>query len=301
MGLDLYLRGGHSAVGSVPCSAGPYYLCGRHMQHLAIRHVQAQTISWCNRSCVFCPSQKFDIERVLMSRACYERILHELRACGFRGRFSPYLNNESLLDRRLVEFVALARAQLPGSVLFIATNGDALTIGRAIDLFEAGLDRITINCYDDRGGRVARMQAMASELSRRVPGLYYTEASTFEAMVSLPVDGPVRRVVCVRDCREFQIEDMHNIAGNVPGAAIPVAPLRLPCYRPFEQLHVRYNGDVVLCHCDWKGEVVFGNINEQSLPEIYNGAVAQGYRERLARHDRSGRLCAQCDFPGVLN
>ena len=49
-----------------------------------------------------------------------------------------------------------------------------------------------------------------------------------------------------------------------------------------------------------KGEVVFGNINRAPLSEIYNGPVANAYRERLVRRDRSGKLCSKCDFPGVL-
>ena len=58
-------------------------------QHLAIRHVQVQTISWCNRKSVFCPSQKFAIEHAMMPLDCYSRVLDELAAIGFKGRFSP--------------------------------------------------------------------------------------------------------------------------------------------------------------------------------------------------------------------
>ncbi len=269
-------------------------------QHLSIRHVQVQTISWCNRSCAFCPSQKFPIERALMPLHCYERILDELAAFGFAGRFSPYLNNESLLDKRLVRLVALARARLPASVLFVATNGDALTMDRALALFDAGLDRITINCYDDDKDRIARMRRLAHDLCARIAELRRADDATFAEMVDMADGEARRRIICVRDCTGLRVEDMSNIAGNVPDAAIPAAPLTLSCYRPFEQLHVRYNGDVVLCHCDWKGEVVFGNINGQSLSDIYDGAVARGYRERLARRDRRARLCSQCDFAGAL-
>jgi radical SAM protein with 4Fe4S-binding SPASM domain len=144
------------------------------------------------------------------------------------------------------------------------------------------------------------MRRLAQDLCARVAGLRRADDATFADMVDMACGGAGRRIICVRDGTGLRIEDMSNIAGNVPGAAIPPAPLTLSCYRPFEQLHVRYNGDVVLCHCDWKGEVVFGNVNEQSLPDIYDGAVARDYRERLARRDRGARLCSQCDFPGVL-
>ena len=149
-----------------------------------------------------------------------------------------------------MSLVALAREQLPESVLFIATNGDALSLTRAIELFEAGLDRITINCYDDVGGRVARMRALAQALCRKLPDTRYCESATFAEMVGPRVGSAGQHCVCLRDCTALRIEDLDYFAGNVPGAPIPAAPLALACYRPFEQLHVRYNGDVVLCHCD---------------------------------------------------
>jgi radical SAM protein with 4Fe4S-binding SPASM domain len=236
-----------------------------------------------------------------MPLSCYERILDELSVIDFTGRFSPYFNNESLLDKRLVELIAMARRSLPVSILFISTNGDGLKINRAVEMFDAGLDTLTINCYDDRQDRIRRTRAMADELCSRVPGLHRADAATFREMVTGTGDAGSRRKICVRDCTGFRIENMTNIAGNVPGAAVPGEPLNLSCYRPFEQLHVRYNGEVVLCHCDWKGEVVFGNINEKPLVEIFNSAIAERYRERLANRDRRLELCAQCDFLGTMD
>jgi radical SAM protein with 4Fe4S-binding SPASM domain len=269
-------------------------------RHLRIRHVQVQTISWCNRSCAFCPSQKFEIERASMPIAAYERILDELRRIDFTGRFSPYLNNESLLDKRLVDLIGMARRSLPASMLFISTNGDGLNADRAAAMFAAGLDSLTINCYDNHGHRVRRVQAMADDLCREVPGLRRADDATFRQMVTCNGDGS-RRKICVRDCTGFRVDNMTNIAGNVPGAEIPRQPLKLGCYRPFEQLHVLYNGEVVLCHCDWKGEVVFGNINNQPLAEIYNGRMAEHYRERLTNLDRQLTLCRHCDFSGTMD
>jgi radical SAM protein with 4Fe4S-binding SPASM domain len=269
-------------------------------RHLGIRHVQVQTISWCNRSCGFCPSQKFEIERASMPLASYQRVLDELRIIGFTGRFSPYLNNESLLDRRLVDLIGMARRSLPASLLFISTNGDGLDAERAAAMFAAGLDSLTINCYDDRGDRIRRIRAMADELCGRVPALGRADGATFREMVTCFGNGS-RRKICVRDCTGFHVGNMTNIAGNVPGAPVPRQPLKLACYRPFEQLHVRYNGEVVLCHCDWKGEVVFGNINDRPLADIYNSAIAEYYRERLSNLDRQLRLCRQCDFSGTMD
>ncbi|MEL6207982.1 MAG: SPASM domain-containing protein, partial [Pseudomonadota bacterium] len=62
----------------------------------------------------------------------------------------------------------------------------------------------------------------------------------------------------------------------------------------------RYTGDVVLCCCDWRGEVVFGNIMVEDLDTILQGDLARSYRDHLARKDRSLPLCRSCDFDGQL-
>jgi radical SAM protein with 4Fe4S-binding SPASM domain len=87
-----------------------------------------------------------------------------------------------------------------------------------------------------------------------------------------------------------------NWAGNIPGS-LP-EPLRKSCIRPFHQLYVHYNGDVVLCCCDWKGEVVFGNLMRAGLPEVYSSPIATRYRENLAQKNRKMKLCEVCDYRG---
>ncbi len=259
-------------------------------QHLTIRHVQIQTISWCNRSCVFCPSQKFELERTLMSLQVYNCLLEELRRIEYSWRFSPYLMNEPLLDQRLPCLIELARKALPQALFFINTNGDALTLELAIQLYESGLDHMIINCYDNKRNRVDRIQELAWEVCAPVSGAKVVDPD-FASLVAptLPSTRQPRIAVC--DATEWSQTALTNRAGNVPGSSIPLEPLAMSCFRPFEQLYVRHNGDVVLCCCDWKGEVVFGNITHKSVPEILNSEIATMYRRYLSAKYRHRTVC----------
>src|SRR5688572_5005501 len=111
--------------------------------------IQIQTVSWCNRSCAFCPSGKFPVAKVFMPLEVYHRVIDQLRTLNFRGRISPYLMNESLLDKRLPALIAYARRQCPESWIAINTNGDALSESLAECLFAAGLNCMDVNAYDD--------------------------------------------------------------------------------------------------------------------------------------------------------
>ena len=260
-----------------------------------INHVQVQTISWCNRSCAFCPSQKFPRQLEFMSIETYQRVLAELAALGFAGRFSLYLQGEPLLDNRLPELVAMARAALPRARQLISTNGDALTVDKGIGLFEAGLHKLIINCYDPQGNQVTRMHALVQEMIGRLPDLRYVRGSHARMIRSEP-RGQIRREVTIEDKTWWKEDSAQNWAGNIAGA-LP-EPLKKSCIRPFNQLYVHANGNVVLCCCDWKGEVVFGNLMEQSLPEVFSSPLATEYRENLARKNRRLKLCDVCDYRG---
>src|SRR5215813_13978799 len=110
--------------------------------------IQIQTVSWCNRSCAFCPSGKFPVDKVFMPVEVYHRVINQLQAVSYAGRVSPYLMNESLLDKRLPDLIAYTRAHCPESWIAINTNGDALSEKLLDRLFDAGLNSLDVNAYD---------------------------------------------------------------------------------------------------------------------------------------------------------
>lgn len=264
-----------------------------------INHVQVQTISWCNRSCAFCPSQKFPRKLEFMSLETYQRVLDELASLGFSGRFSPYLQGEPLLDNRMPELVAMARHALPRAKILIQSNGDALTVEKGLALFEAGLHKLIINCYDNNGDQVSRVQNIVREIVGRQPDIGFKKSGllhNFNLMLRSERHGQIRREIAIEDKTWWKEDTAENWAGNIAGS-LP-EPLRKACFRPFNQLYVHYNGNVVLCCCDWKGEVIFGNLLEASLAEVYSSPLPTQYRENLAKKSRRMKLCEVCNYRG---
>ncbi len=262
-----------------------------------IQNVQVQTISWCNRNCEFCPSQKFERKPNLMTVETYQRVLDELASIGFTGRFSPYLQGEPLLDKRMPELLAMTRKTLPLAKILIQSNGDLFTLEKGEALFRNGLHKLIINSYDDNGDRVRRMKGLASQLAERVPGLKHVKGS-FHHMIRDEPPGKISMEVLIENKTWWRRNSQDNWAGNVPGMPPLKAPMNRYCFRPFEHLSVHYNGNAVLCCCDWKGEVVLGNLNETSLVDIMNGPVATMSRKNLTNKNRRMKLCERCDFRG---
>ena len=266
--------------------------------------IQIQTVSWCNRSCAFCPSGKFPVAKTFMPLDVYHRVIDQLGALQFRGRISPYLMNESLLDKRLPELIAYARRQCPQSWIAINTNGDALSEALAERLFDAGLNCMDVNAYDDAPQHQAHL-ALAERLVARRPEIRLSSGYLDANFNAADLPRSARLLHC-RDMSDWErrfndkldVADLINRSGNVPGAAQLAEPLALGCDRPFQQMYVNHRGEAVLCCNDWRFEVVMGDTAEASLLDIWNNDKYRNYREHLQRRDRHLPLCASCDYRG---
>ena len=61
--------------------------------------------------------------------------------------------------------------------------------------------------------------------------------------------------------------------------------LNVPCAMLWQSTHILYNGDVSACCRDYNGELIVGNIFNQSITEIWNGDIYNKYRNMHLRKD----------------
>ena len=96
-----------------------------------------------------------------------------------------------------------------------------------------------------------------------------------------------------------------NVAPHGPSSqeaeAGAAGPARFrACQRPFVKAYILYNGDLVLCNCDWRRTTVIGNAGEESLVDIWQGPRLMEIRRQHVRgRFPEDALCARCDYPYV--
>jgi len=97
---------------------------------------------------------------------------------------------------------------------------------------------------------------------------------------------------------------INNRGGSVNLPQYNILPLKEPlkrsCYYPFHKLIVYYDGDVMICPCDWEKKLVVGNLNKNNIFEIWNSDKLKEARLRLIKKDRSRPPCIACDIDGRL-
>jgi MoaA/NifB/PqqE/SkfB family radical SAM enzyme len=198
----------------------------------------------------------------------------ELAALKYRHTILLFGNNEPLLDDRITDIIRTFRRSCPESTIRILTNGTTLTNALALSLFEAGLTTLVVNNYTDGRTLIRPVRRLIEDADR---------------FAHRDIRVSVRRVD----------EVLTNRAGAAPNKARLAAPLKQFCALPFVDLHVTYTGRVVLCCFDAKGASDFGNVNDSSLRELWEGRQFRAVRSELLRKNRGAhQLCAGCDFDG---
>jgi len=240
-----------------------------------------ETISYCNNDCSFCPaSAKIGVKNPenFMTEDLYIKIIRELRNISFNGSIAFHCNNEPFLDDRLTSWIKTARRFLKNNFIYLYTNGILINTELADRIFEAGLNRIIINNYNDK-----------NELNHSVKKL---------------LDGSFNSRGEIIINYRFKSEYFGNRAGQSPNARFLLKePLKIICLRPLTEIVVGYDGTVPLCCADGLWKVIMGNAQKSSLKEIWFSGFYKRIRECLVKGDRScTEICKVCDalnFPAI--
>ena len=263
------------------------------------RYIQIESIIGCDADCPFCPQKNIDRNPRRMPDETWKKIIDDTRGLGITYR--PFLQNEALIDTRLPEIVAYIKQDATAHAE-INTNGNALNEKNAAALIEAGIDlmRFSIDAfsaetyekdrvgldYDRVVGNIERFARMARESDSTI----VTEVR----MIDMESNRHEQH-----DYIEFWSERVDR-ALIVPLYNWPwtegVEMVRKPCLKMREEMFFYTDGRAVLCCWDIAGRAVIGNVNEESVLDIWNGAQRLKFAGYLARGEREKiELCSRCD------
>lgn len=251
------------------------------------RIIHVETRSKCNAVCSFCPASiKTDKrEDIYMPDELIEKTIEELSELDYPNRLSFYNNNEPFLDKRIFNFIKLARNKLPKAYLELKSNGLLLTTEKILMIFNAGLDMLYITDYSGNGKYHKNIQEITKDLEhiRRFKG-HLEEGQYFSRI-------------------RIWLQDVNAIVGTRAGCS-PNKPykgeyMQKMCFRPFEMMTINPEGNVSVCSEDFYCTINMGNVKNQSLFEIWTSKKWNEIRNSLIMGDRScTNACSKCDYKG---
>lgn len=270
--------------------------------------IQLETTNVCNADCCFCPYTSMRRPKGTMSLDLCKRILDEAATVAVVEEVTFTGLGETLLDRYLLERIRYARKVLaPGVKIDLYTNGSLLRPKTTDALIAAGLDVLYISLNATTHEK--RFEIMKLEDFDQVTGYtqYALDASKGTQMRVIVKGVASKDLMEVGEHEQFQenwggdwnkggAAYLHlegNWAGKT-GAKMRTLP-RSACARALSQIMVLWDGRVSLCCFDAEGEVVLGDLNHQTLREVFEGPKAYGIREAHVNGRRSElELCRTC-------
>jgi MoaA/NifB/PqqE/SkfB family radical SAM enzyme len=212
---------------------------------------------------------------------------------------------EPLLHPQMIELIEYAKDK--GAKIGLITNGSLLTPHTVHRLLDCEVDAIEISAdaADKSTYSKVRVGLDFDKLLNKVRYLMYWR-NQLEAETKVIVSIVNQKGVDVESAVKFWSKIVDNVQVrkyltwniNDAGQSADPEPLmkdREPCPFPFERLNFDSRGKAVFCSFDIAGETDFGNVKDQSIKSIWNGAKLRFARKLLlAGEYEKIDLCKKC-------
>ena len=296
------------SLAKTPLLFYPYY-----RYHLPLPSViLIENTNCCNAQCVMCPRETLTRKRGFMEFGLFEKIIREVSSASRTPVVHLHGFGEPLLDELLPERIRLAKT-CGIKHTYLVTNASLLFPETSRKIINAGLDTMKISFYGtDEESYHATMRRLdfkvalnnirefvriRKELKKRTPKLIlqYLPQEANEAKTE-EFQSLWRSVLDKRagDC--LNRSSLHNYGG---GRAYNRVGERIVsvCFYPWTALSVLCDGRAVTCCMDYNGVQGVGDLNFQSVMEIWNGPVLSAIRRNFGKLDYSGfSTCLCCDW-----
>jgi MoaA/NifB/PqqE/SkfB family radical SAM enzyme len=280
------------------------------------KYFQIETTRLCNSRCPFCAVDQWDKSTPFMSDELFQKIADEIISQRDWIKFVDLQRaGEPLLDKKIYERVAYMKNGGVGNVA-LTTNASGLNERNARKLLEAGIDDLMLSIdsvqreqyeklrvglpFDTVMENIRGFFALRDQIRPnciiRVRGVSFHDLSREEDAVDLaaweqfwePLRKPHDRIYMKR---------AHNWGNQkvLDGHSPEYAWVYHPCIIPWSTMHITAMGTVGLCPQDYDGLANLGDINHQTIAEVWNGPKFAEVRRLHSGGDRNEiSFCQGC-------
>lgn len=258
--------------------------------------ISLETQALCNARCTFCPYPTLERKGAKLSDELLARLVDEMAAFKLPFYFSPFKVNEPLLDKRVLPLCETFNERVPHGVLRLFSNGSALTdknldaIGRLRNVAHLW---ISLNEIDPQKYE-ATMGLDFEHTTRNLDRLHSRRFAHWVVVSRVGVDPDFEGYVRQRWPkfkpamlkRDAWIDFTNSDITEVPAT---------PCSRWWE-LNITATGKAALCCMDGEARYGFGDVNTQTLLEIYGHPKLREWRENMLSRKLAGTPCSGCTY-----
>lgn len=285
--------------------------------------LQVQTLSFCNGNCSFCPYPSFStrLPQGKMAWKTYQSIVSECSTFPALKTFTPMLQNEPLVDRDIFEYIHYFKEKNRGKTqVELVTNGYLLTPKVITHLLHSPIDKfiISLNSHFKETYEQLMPGFKFDKVIHNINNLLSHNLNNIRLVIRFLETSQNRKEIPQalrywrkRGVRTEVLPFINNRANTIDidsfkppksgrikdriKRALFLYFSRKCCFLPFFHMNVLFNGDIILCCNDWGRKSILGNVNEQSLVDIWNSEKANQIRRNILRREYEAiEACKAC-------
>lgn len=269
--------------------------------------VEIEPTSFCNLNCVTCCQSETPRPKGFMKMDLFHKIVDDAADLGIK-RIQLYLLGEPMMHPKIVDMIRYIKSK---EIAFhLTTNGVLLTREKSEAILRCGVTSADYITFSILGfsKEVHELMMRGVDHERVVQNVH----DLVNARKRMHLNGPVIETVYYstkENQHELQpwlaywskIVDHANNGGKAIEAfidqSLPTQPRTRTCSILWERMAVLWNGDVAICGEDMNGEYIVGNLENQSIQEVWLGEKLT----RIKQLHKEGRfaeipICKFCDW-----
>lgn len=274
--------------------------------------VWIENTNCCNAKCIMCPRDKHTRQLGFMDFSLFEKLIKEIaRFKDAVKRVHLHNYGEPLLDKELARRIKLAKDYGVRHAYFV-TNASLLTQEISKEIIEADLDEFKISFYGtDKDTYNNTMQGLnfdktiqnvndflriRKELGKSNPRVIIqylpqtenkAKTDEFISIFSQLIDNSIGDSLNVFSLHNFGDGRIYHKADKIVGI----------CSYPWRTMVILHDGRVVICCLDYNGAQVVGDVNKNSIKEIWSSAEYRKIRYDFRRlRYQEYPVCMKCDI-----
>lgn len=269
--------------------------------------LEVQFHNKCNSNCLICPYKDMNYNYEKMSKELFEKFLSEIDENKLK-RIIPYLNNEPFLSTDFINMVKMIRNKFKKIEIEISSN---VSMIKEIDIVEMSKLNITEL-------RLSVFGYEKSTYNKMMPCLNYEKTFEKLQMISsvMKDSNTIISIVMIDngEINEQEFIDMKFLcdklgfkferwgfldrsdnvtynSNNIYNENVSSCEQN----RPLERMHILSDGRVIFCCQDWSHSLIVGNINNNTISEVWNSETFINARKSLYDKEKdSPMICKKC-------
>ncbi len=261
--------------------------------------IQIETTMLCNSECTFCPQNELTRGPHYMEEHVWKKIVDESAGKGVLYR--PFLVNEPFVDRRLPEIIRYIRNDKSA---FVELNSNGRFVNRDMirEVLEAGIDWIRFS-IDGFSPETYKLSGRGMNYEKVIEDVHFFINERNKQKNKCFIETRMIDMDFNKHEQEKFVDYWSEYADKASITELYTWPwmgqtesFRAPCPKIVDEMFFIVDGRAVLCCWDFQERGVIGDINDQTVKEIWRGAQIQNYKQLLNEGKRDQiELCSRCD------